>query len=75
MTKGPWKYQKAQGHHHVLMGKEVLDVNSESDAKLIAKVPNMIALLRLVAKERRAMQLDMYARGIETFLNELLEKK
>lgn len=43
MTKGPWKYKKAHGHHHVLFPDgEVLDVQNESDARLIALVPEMI---------------------------------
>jgi hypothetical protein len=48
MTKGPWKYQKAQGHHHVLMGEESLDVNSESDARIIALVPKFVKLVKFV---------------------------
>lgn len=47
MTKGPWKYKKAQGHHHVLFPNgEVLDVQNESDARLIALVPEIIHFLR-----------------------------
>lgn len=46
MTKGPWKYQKAAGHHHVLMGEESLDVNTESDARAIALVPSMVEFLK-----------------------------
>lgn len=46
MTRGPWKYQKAEGHYHVLIGDEVLDVQNESDARLIALVPDMIAALK-----------------------------
>jgi len=45
LTKAPWKYQKAEGHHHVLLGDEVLDVNNAKDAKLIALVPDMIETL------------------------------
>jgi hypothetical protein len=48
MTKGPWKYQKAEGHHHVLMGEESLDVNLESDARAIALVPQFVELVKLV---------------------------
>lgn len=45
MTKGVWKYKKAQGHHHVLFPTgEVLDVQNESDARLIALIPEMIDL-------------------------------
>ena len=53
MTKGPWKYKKAHQHHHVLMGEEQLDVNNEHDARLIAQVPNMVKLLRKLAKTDR----------------------
>ena len=55
MTRGPWKYQKSFNHHHVLMGEEVLDVNSEDDAKAIAEVPRMIKLLK---KLKRGMNND-----------------
>ena len=50
MTRGPWKYQKSFNHHHVLMGKEVLDVNSEEDARAIAEVPRMIKLLNKIKR-------------------------
>lgn len=50
MTKGSWKYQKAEKHHHVLMGNEVLDVNKESDARLIAKLPAIIKLIKKLHK-------------------------
>lgn len=49
MTKGPWKYQKAEGHHHVLMGEESLDINKESDARAIALVPEMIEFLKEIS--------------------------
>lgn len=48
MTKGQWKYQKARGHHHVLMGEESLDVNLESDARAIALVPKLVQLVKFV---------------------------
>lgn len=46
MTQVKWKYQKAAGHHHVLIGKETLDVQNESDARLIALVPEMIEVIK-----------------------------
>lgn len=46
MTKGPWKYQKAAGHHHVLIGDEVLDVNGKSDAILISLVPELLTIAK-----------------------------
>lgn len=49
MTKGPWKYQKAKGHHHVIMGEETLDVNKEADARVIASVPAMVKFIKRVA--------------------------
>jgi hypothetical protein len=48
MTKGPWRYEKSNSHHHVLMGEESLDVNSESDARAIALVPEFIKLVKYV---------------------------
>lgn len=52
MTKGPWKYQKAKGHHHVLMGEESLDVNFEADARAIALVPQFVKLVNYVDENR-----------------------
>jgi len=50
MNRKPWKYQKAQGHHHVLIGDEVLDVDTEANARLIAKVPEMWNLILKLSK-------------------------
>lgn len=51
MTRGPWKYKKAQGHHHVLFPNgEVLDVQNEFDARLISLVPEMVELILLFEK-------------------------
>lgn len=46
MTRGPWKYQKSKGHHHVLIGDEVLDVDLEENARAIALVPDMVKFIR-----------------------------
>lgn len=52
MTRGPWRYEKAYGHHHVLIGKECLDVQFESDARAIAAVPAMVRLMKRLSKAR-----------------------
>jgi hypothetical protein len=52
MTRGPWKYQKSHAHHHVLMGDEVLDVNSELDARAIALLPEMVAIIRELSESQ-----------------------
>jgi hypothetical protein len=52
MTKGPWRYKKAQGHHHVLFPNgEVLDVENKSDAQLISLVPDMIFALSVIGND------------------------
>lgn len=64
MTKGPWKYEKAEGHHHVLMGEEALDVNSELDARAIAALPEAVELLKVLSFSPNSLRYRNLARGI-----------
>lgn len=70
LTKGPWKYQKAKGHHHVLMGDESLDVNNKADARAIALVPEMIELLKEL-KEDKYADINLY---FWSWANQLLKR-
>lgn len=42
-----WKYEKACGHHHVILPDgEVLDVQKESYARLIASIPLLLKRIK-----------------------------
>ena len=52
MTRGPWRYQKSRGHHHVLFPNgEVLDVQNEADARAIAKLPKTLEELKYAKRQ------------------------